>query len=184
MVDNYPDLLRPNSSESIAFEGDNISIPKISRRYRAWTGDPHEYDMRKGQAINFDGQPKFAELVTVKLAELSGWDARWVQTYGTPQADPHLLIDWQNDRVSNQQHAPIADAYVRNQLNNIVQENGGYSGCWDVVLWRQQTILFIECKRSRQDRMKANQIGWIHSAFRVGFHPEQFIVKEWTFLGD
>ena len=182
MAANYPDLLLPDSSASIAFEGNRISVPKIRRRYRGWTDDPLAHDLRKGRPINFDGQPKFAEVVTVKLAELSGWDARWVQTYGTPRTDPHLLTDWQNDRVSNQQHTPITDAYVRTQLNSIVHENGGYAGCWDVVLWRQQTILFIDCKRSRQDRTKANQIKWMRSAFRVGFQPEQFIVKEWTFL--
>lgn len=44
-----------------------------------------------------------------------------------------------------QEHVPIEEAWVNERLHAIAAANGNtYSGCWDVVVWNGDRLVFAE----------------------------------------
>ena len=184
LIAQYPSLLRPTTTETLGLGGLQVLVPKVELHLRPWQGAPIA-DMFGGKPlIDFAGQPVFAELAVYELLRLSGWQARWIETYGAPAASPKCYTAWlPTSSWSQQVHQPIEDASVQSRLQAIAVANGHtFAGCWDVVGWHGTKLLFAECKRRRQDRLRSTQPRWLAASLQAGLQPENFLLVEWDFL--
>ena len=72
---------------------------------------------------------------------------------------------------------------MSNLLQNIAERNGNtYAGCWDIVGWHKEMVVFAELKRRKKDRMQQTQLKWLAAALQVGLKPENFLLVEWDLL--
>lgn len=178
----YPSLLRPTATESILVAGQLINIPKVELILRPWSGAPLINHFNYKPLIDFGGRPMFAELCIYELLRLSCWEARWVETYGAPAATPYLLTNYLDVPLKQQQHQPLTDTWVAELLASIATHNNSrHGGCWDVLGWRGETILFAELKRRKKDRLQTTQPRWLEAGLQAGLQPENFMLVEWGF---
>lgn len=128
-----------------------------------------------------DGRPQFAEVAILRLFEEAGWQGRWVETYGKPALAPALWRAWHPYGPRAQTHVPIEEAWVNERLRAIVAANGNsYSGCWDVVAWKEDRLVFAESKKAKKDRMRSTQWRWMVAAMECGCALEDFLIVEWS----
>lgn len=178
----FPSLLRPTTIEQVLVNGRSCSIPKVELQLRRWEGIPLTNTLNGKPLIDFGGRPVFAELCLYELVRLSGWQARWVEPYGAPAKAPRLLTAWADDQLTAQHHEPIAEPWVASLLQRIANANGGtYAGCWDIVGWHQDQVVFAELKRRRLDRIRSTQLDWLEAALQLGLQSENFLLVEWDF---
>ncbi|MCB2380375.1 hypothetical protein LGH70_22475 [Hymenobacter sp. BT635] len=178
----YPSLLRPTSQESFALPSGPLAIPKAELTLRRWAGAPITNTFGGKALIDFAGRPLFAELCVYELLRLSGWEARWVETYGAPAMRPNHFTAWADDRLGMQQHDPIMEPWVIDSLERIAAANvSSYAGCWDVVGWNGTDLLFAELKRRKQDRVRSTQHRWLEAGLQAGLKPGNFLLVEWDF---
>jgi hypothetical protein len=185
----FPSLLTPKEHEIIRFEGQIIELPKSIVTFKQWKGMPIAYTFGGKPLIDFDGVPIFAELAIVKLFKLSGWQARWVETYGSPDKNPFHFSAWDATKVklTDLSRDMIDDDNILKLLNVISILNSNkhgfsYSGCWDVVGWYNDQILFAESKRTNKDGFRETQYKWLSAGIRSGLNPGNFLVVEWDFI--
>ena len=182
---DYPSLLRPTSTEELLVNKQALHIPKLELRLRRWTGTPILHTFGNKPLIDFSGRPLFAELCIYELLHLSGWQARWVETFGAPALRPSHFTHWKDAALREQQHDSITDQPITDLLRRIAEANGNsYAGCWDVVGWQGTTILFAELKRYKKDRIRATQPRWLEAALTAGLQPENFLLVEWGFAAE
>ena len=184
----YPNLLRPTATETLLLpNGLSVSIPKVELLLRPWVG-PLIADTYNGKPLlDVTGRPLFAELAVYELLRLSGWEARWVETYGAPAANPRCYTTWRPDLTAaerrQQPHQLAADCPLPPALAQVAAANGhSYAGCWDVLGWHRETVIFAELKRRKKDRLQATQPRWLAAGLQAGLSPENFLLVEWDFL--
>ena len=179
----YPSLLRPNTTESLTSNGQNITIPKLELQLRRWEGTSLNNTFGKKPLIDFGGKPVFAELCIYELMLLSGWQARWVEPFAAGAMTPKHLTRWADAGIAGQQHEPITDPAMLSLLHKIAQANGNtYAGCWDVVGWQGEAVLFAELKRHKKDRIRPTQPRWLEASLQVGLQPANFLLVEWDLI--
>ena len=182
-MSEYPSLLRPTATETLIIAGQPTAIPKAQLTFRQWKGAPLSDTLGKKPLVNFAGRPLFAELCVFELFRLSGWDARWVETYGAPAARPSMFTNWSDVPRKQQQHQPLTDAWIIDLLASIAAlNNGSHGGCWDVLGWHGETVVFAELKRLKKDRLQATQPAWLEAGLKVGLQAENFLLVEWDFI--
>lgn len=180
MDENYPSLLRPTATEALPSNGMVLTVPKAELRFRRWEGTPLSNTFGNKPLIDFGGRPVFAELCVYELMRLSGWQARWVETYGAGAMTPNHFTRWVDARLAGQQHEPITDPRLLELLHRIAQANGHtYAGCWDVLGWKGETVLFAELKRLKKDRIRPTQPRWLEAGLQAGLQPTNFLLVEW-----
>jgi hypothetical protein len=95
-------------------------------------------------------------------------------------------VYWLDVPRKQHQHQPLtndADRWVVDLLESVAAHNGSrYGGCWDVVGWHDETIVFAELKRLKKDRVQATQLAWLEVGLRAGLRPENFLFIEWDFI--
>ena len=181
----YPSLLRPTTTEVLTGADRVLTVPKVELQLRRWSGAPVSNTFGNKPLIDFGGRPVFAELCVYELARLSGWQARWVETYGAGAVTPHHFTTWADAGLAGQQHDPIPDPAVQDLLLRIAQANGDtYAGCWDVVCWNGEAMVFAELKRHKKDRIRATQPRWLEAALQVGLEPANFLLVEWDLASE
>lgn len=182
MTNLLPSLLRPNATEQVMVNGQACSVPKVELQLRRWEGASLNNTFNGKPLIDFGGHPMFAEICVYELMRLSGWQARWVCTYGAPAKVPRLLAGWADVQLAAQQQHPIAEPSVVSLLQRLANTNGGsYAGCWDVIGWHQDQLVFAELKRRKQDSIRTTQIGWLEAALQHGLQLDNFLLVEWDF---
>lgn len=67
----------------------------------------------------------------------------------------------------------------RQLINSIRAKTGRHGGCWDVLAWKGDRILFLELKRSKKDRIQHTQDGWLSASLGSGLLHENFALIEW-----
>ncbi|MBL0035362.1 MAG: hypothetical protein IPP26_06230 [Flavobacteriales bacterium] len=66
-------------------------------------------------------------------------------------------------------------------LHAIAEANGNsFRGCWDVVAWKDDRLVFAESKKQKKDRMRDTQVQWMEAALRCEAVVEDFLVVEWS----
>ncbi len=126
----YPSLLRPTTTESILVQGQELLIPKVELTLRSWTGASILNTFGGKPLLDFGGRPVFAEICAYKLARLSGWETRWVETYGAAAMRPNCFTAWANAPLGGQCHVHIADAGISSLLQRMAVANENtYAGC-------------------------------------------------------
>ncbi len=124
----------------------------------------------------------FAELAILNHFTNAGWDCRWIETYGKPKTAPIFLSEWKDGKYNTQSNVPITNITISQLLSDVAKFNGNsYSGCWDVLAWKDDMIIFIESKRKRKDAIRGTQINWLSAALKSGLKPSNFLVVEWVF---
>ena len=183
----YPSLLRPTDFELFAINNKIIKIQKTILTFKKWEGIPITNTFGGKPLIDFDGKPMFAELAILKLFIISGWQARWIETYGASDKNPFHFSDWIDAKLAGQTMDMIQDNPIIELLNAISILNGNnsynsYSGCWDVLGWLNGHIIFAESKRSKKDSFRKTQSNWLLAAINHGLNPCNFLVVQWDFI--
>ena len=111
----------------------------------------------------------FAEPAIMHLFLKDGWEARWLESYGRGQRNIVCLAEWADLPYSRQTECPITNERILNMLHGIATlNNGNYCGCWDVLAWKGDNVIFAESKRSKRDKIRDTQVKWLDAALRYG----------------
>ena len=175
----YPDVFIPTSFEDFTIRDSLIKVPKCLVRFEKWEGVPVKNTFGGKAVVGLDGKPMFAEMAIAKTFIAAGWQARWIETYGKSNIQPICLSDWKDDTYKSQVHDAINDEKILAMLAGIVAINKGYSGCWDVLAWKGDKVLFAESKRKGKDRMRDTQRGWLAACLEYGMKEDDLLVVEW-----
>lgn len=178
----YPEFLKPNAIEVFQIENNSIEIPKCIVNFNKWQGEPVKESFGGKPIIDLNNKPMFAEVAILNLFLQSGWEVRWISTYGSSNKGPKLLAGWADDKYKNQTSEEITDVKVKELLIGIANENNdSYFGCWDVLAWKDEKIIFAESKRKQKDNIRQTQINWLEAGLKFGLKPENFLVVQWDF---
>ena len=179
----YPKFLHPTDFEKFVIAEQVIEIPKCIITFEKWSGKPLNETFGGKPIINFNNKPMFAELAIVEGFKMEGWESRWIETYGKSKKAPIYLSEWKDEKYKEQEDDPIIEEKIIEILSQISLENGEFyfSGCWDVVAWKNEQIIFAESKRTKKDSIRITQTKWLKSALKTGLKPENFLVVQWDF---
>jgi hypothetical protein len=147
--------------------GKTIAVRKHSVLFDAWSSPPIRDTYGGKTVVNLHGEELFAELAILYLVENDGFEGVWVDTYRNRFL--HSMA----------QEGCTLPAWVEARYEEIAAANGSKSGCWDVLAWRGDSVLFVECKRKGKDRIQPTQERWLAAAFQVGVGAESFLICEW-----
>jgi hypothetical protein len=183
MTISFPSLLQPREREIIKLNDQTIELPKSVITFKRWQGHPIANTFGGKPLVDFEGQPMFAELTLMKLFRISGWEARWIETYGASANTPYHFSSWIDGKLTEQPIDSIQEQHVLTMLEEVSSLNGGtYSGCWDVLGWYAGHVVFAETKRTKKDRFRITQYNWLAAGLRAGLTPANFLVVEWDFI--
>lgn len=176
-----PPALTPDDVMELALTVCSVQVPVCRPRFTAYTA-PTGTDRFGGKDLLLvDGRPQFAEVAILRLFEVAGWEGRWVETYQRGVMDPAFLREWNGGAFKTQMQVPIEKAWVIDRLRAIAAANGNsYSGCWDVVAWKGNRLVFAESKKAKHDRMRGTQLRWLEAAMKCGCAVEDFQIVEWA----
>ncbi len=177
----YPESLRPDSTETLKIEESEHYIPKCNILFERWRGASIQNTFGGKTVLNVNSEPSFAEIAIAEIFINAGWDARWVETYGRGNLNPFFLRKWKDDKYKNQVNFPIEEKWVSELLKEIAYNNeGSFSGCWDVVAWKEEQIIFAESKRLKQDSIRQTQFNWLQAGLKSGLNELNFLVVQWS----
>ena len=183
MTNSYPSLLKPTETELFVFNDKTVEIPKVVITFKLWKGIPIANTFGGKPLIDFDGTPMFAELAIMKLFKISGWQARWIETYGASAKAPFHFSNWIDGRLTEQPIDLIQEDNILTMLNGVSLLNKeSYSGCWDVLGWLNEKVVFAESKRTKKDKFRSTQHAWLSAGMAYGLHTNNFLVVEWDFI--
>src|SRR3989344_3673856 len=131
--------------------GAKIPIRKYFLTFNSWKGAPIPNTYNGKAVIDWNSEPLFAELAALRLFQSHGWDGVWVDSYGRKY------------RIGLPDIAePIELPEKQKQLIDSIRAKTGRSGgCWDVFVWKNDQILFIELKRQKKDAIQSSQNEWL-----------------------
>lgn len=150
--------------------GMKVSVPTHQLHFSAWRGKPVADDYGGKTVLNIDGEPLFAELAVLRILENDGFDGVWVDTYG------------KRFRRTMTKDSRMLPARVETVYEAIATRNGQRTGCWDVLAWKNNNVIFVETKRKGKDRIRDSQLKWLDSALHLGIGVEAFSICEWDLL--
>lgn len=170
--ENYLEFIRPYKigNEIFSFSsGENVPIQKYFLDFNLWKGTPIQDTYNNKPIIDWNNEPVFAELAVLRLFQSHNWNGVWVDSYSHGKYRVGLL---------NTEPIQIPTKYNKliQSIRNNVGKNGG---CWDVFLWKDEKILFIELKRFKKDKIQNTQNVWLEASLLNGLQPENFALIEW-----
>ncbi len=178
----YPKLLDPAHTEVFKLGNRTVEIPKCIIQFQKWNGIPVKETFGGKPIVSVDGKPMFAEMAIMTLFKNDGWQARWVETYGRRNIEPICMAEWKDDKYANQKHELINEEKVLETITGIAKlNNNSYSGCWDVLAWKNGAVIFAEAKRNNKDSIRATQNKWLEAGLSFGLQPENFLLVQWDF---
>lgn len=176
----FSDVYDSQSVDIIEFGREKYNILKYELTFYEWKGKAIQNTFGGKTLVDVNGKASFAELAIVDYLQRNGWNARWIGTYGRPPMTPFMLTEWNDVCYNEQVHVPITDIDIHNTLVGIAKLNGNrFSGCWDVVAWKNGNILFLEAKRNKRDRIRSTQIKWLKASLAYGLKCSNFIIIQW-----
>lgn len=176
----YPSLLQPTAKEIFNLTGVDIEIPKCLTKFKAWKGESVKESFGGKSIVCVDNKPMFAELAIVQYFIKNGWQSRWIETYARNKQNPLFLSQWKDDKYKNQENDPIIDKKVLEVLLGIAQyNNNSYFGCWDIIAWQGDNIIFAESKRLKKDKIRQTQNNWLSAGFKYGLQSNNFLIVQW-----
>jgi hypothetical protein len=168
---SYPAALKPKGSQKIELlNGQEIEIAKATPVFSRWKRAPPSDTFGGKPVLEINGELVFAELAILRLLEQAGWEGRWVDSY----RQRFLTGYWPEPQTHD---LPL----LQKAIFDLTQSRaGGTGGCFDVMCWRGNALLFAESKWKDHDRIKDNQRRWLQAALEVGLPLESFLIVEWT----
>ena len=178
----YPKFLTPSEFEIFTINKIDYEVPKCIVKFEKWTGNDIKETFGGKPIVSINEKPMFAELAIMQHFILEGWEGRWIETYGKSKNSPICLSEWKDDKYKNQVHNPILNINVLNLLNKIaIENNNSYSGCWDVISWKNENIIFAESKRTKKDSIRITQNNWLKAGLKSGLSLSNFLIVQWDF---
>ena len=173
---NLLDFLQPHRADDEVFSlssGERILIQKYFLTFHQWTGAPPPYTYGNKAVLDWNGEPVFAELAVLRLFQSHGWDGVWIDSYGGKfRTGLPQVVD------------PVPLPEPQTVLLKLIEARTGRSGgCWDVFLWKANSVVFVEVKRRQKDKIQINQIRWLEKARMCGIEASQFAILEWDVSG-
>ena len=148
--------------------GAKIPIRKYFLEFNAWKGAPIPNTYNGKAVIDWNGEPVFAELAVLRLFQAHGWNGAWVDSYrrkfrvGLPDvAEPTSLPRVQTDLIEM-----------------LREKTGRFGGCWDVVVWKNDVMRFLELKRLKKDAVQDTQVEWLAAGLDSGLSADNFALVE------
>lgn len=135
-----------------------------------------------------DGRPAFAETAIRTMLSAAGFNARWV----TPTSRGFALhlepVVGAVEPFESRETAfllAVRDEVMRRAegLSAAGDESKWRAGCWDVVGFRGDEVVFVEAKQraaSWSDAIRPSQRLWLEVALDMGVLLESFAVFDWT----
>lgn len=160
----------PATSIELPQSGQTVEIATFLREERRWR-EPQPESFRavsNKPALEFDGQPTWAEFVLLRLLERDGWEGVWVKNW-------HGRAFWRD--VADPVALPPSASALFDRIAARAAGRGG--GCWDIFAWRGDDVLFIESKQRGKDRLRDTQRTWLVSALAEGVPLSAFAIVEW-----
>ena len=108
--------------------------------------------------VDVDGEHVFGELAIVLLLAKDGWTALWADTF-------HGRKFWSG--MPHKTEPVFPPSPVKSLYDRIAARKGGPSGCFDVVAWRGERIIWVEYK-GPNDRPNQNESHWLEAALGAG----------------
>jgi len=166
-------FLKPYKIEDEIFSlssGEQIQIQKYFLTFNEWKGAPIPNTYNGKAVVDWNGEPVFAELAILRLFESHSWNGVWVDSYGRKYrvglpgvVEPVELPEKQQELI-----------------DSIHAETGRSGGCWDVFVWKNDQILFIELKRQKKDAIQSSQNEWLEVSLAHSLKLDNFALIEWT----
>ncbi|WP_415280816.1 hypothetical protein [Candidatus Nitrososphaera sp. FF02] len=131
--------------------------------------------------VSYKGDVMFAELAIRRKLIDAGWSAQWI-------SGNYYLEKWIDEPFTKQEKKPLQELPCWNLLSQIdkqcVKLFSGHipnscDGCWDVVAWKDDRILFVESKH--KDTITPSQEKWLAAALSAGLNLDDFIVVKWQY---
>lgn len=166
------EYLSPTSYEELKLPSGTVChIPKCEPVFQLWTGVPLP-DTSGGKAVlEFNGFPVFAEIAILRCLEHAGWQGVWVDTYR------------KGYRITNDEFTSLPSEKLA-LLDQIYDKAQSCSGCFDIFVWRGESILFAESKWKGKDLIRATQLRWLDTALNIGHRVDSFLIVEWDITDD
>jgi hypothetical protein len=181
--ESYPSTLTPDHTEDFVYEGTLYRIPGVTLQFKKWIGDTIANTFGGKPLIDYEGIPMFAELAIQRTAIKGGWNARWVETYASKGGTPYYFTEWSDLPLNQQVVTPLNDTYHEELLANIaLKNNNSFSGCWDVLMWKEQRAVFMESKRFKKDSVRNTQLNWLKAGLATGLRTDNFLIVQWDFI--
>lgn len=115
--------------------------------------------------VAVDGEPLFGELAIVRCFERDGWGALWADTF-------HGRKFW---KTMPHKGSPVRPPdQVLRLYSRIAERKGNPSGCFDVVGWTGERIVWAEYKGPR-DKPNKNEQLWVRAALECGVRPDDLL---------
>jgi hypothetical protein len=177
-----------NAAELVKLlDGSLCKIPKWILVWNTWSGSsmaglPSTYRIKP--LIDWNGVPLYAELAILEIVKSNGWGGVWVDNFHRRfqdcMPDRNTAFDLPSNvaegiRVIRSIYRRISEQYREAKISR-----GEFGGCWDLLCWRGDKLLFIEAKRKSKDRLRQNQAAWLMAALASGKEPSSFRIAEWT----
>lgn len=150
--------------------GEVATVATCSLTLRPWTGASINDTYGNKPVIDSNGEPLFAELAVLRQLRLDGFDGVWVDSFRG------------KFRRAMPPNECLLPALASGIYDNVVAKNGRKGGCWDLLTWKGDEVLFVELKRRGRDAIRENQRKWLDSALSCGLDLKQFLICEWDML--
>lgn len=137
--------------------------------FKKWSGSPIANTYGGKAVLDYQGRPLFAELLALNLYKELGFDGVWVDTYS------------KKFRTGLPENATPVElsAEINVKLQEIVTINKSSKGVWDLLLWKNGELKFVELKRKKKDAIRQSQVEFLNSALKCGYTLHQFEIIEW-----
>jgi hypothetical protein len=118
-------------------------------------------------------QAAFPEIALLGLFQKSGWQGAWVD----------LLHRKFFDKMPNISKGISLSTHANQVLARVTESNGSSrSGVWDLILWRDRTVVFIRViDRDTDITADESHARWLAAGVRAGLSPSQFVVVQWGY---
>lgn len=144
--------------------GLGVDVPRSFVRFIP--SDDGEGSDGGGDTVRLDGEQVEPGGAMQRLLEKAGWQVAQARA---DAAD----IERADHRVTAM---PVK---LREVYDRVVQRAGGPEGCWDLIAWRGDTLMFVKARRWRGSELDANERNWLEAGLNEGLSRSAFLVVEW-----
>lgn len=146
----------------------HIAVDRLS--FRKWTGVRPVSDWNGKPVVGPPDRP-FSELQILTTCEAQGWEGAWVYR---PRK---FLRSWEPRAFAS---VPTKVMVLHDQISSFAGRTGG---CWDILCWRDDQVLFIESKwPDLGDELKPPQAEWLQAALSCGLTNSNFRIIECRYV--
>jgi len=162
-----PEVLTQCGEETLETLDDTaLLVQRFCTTFASYLGDEKIPSYGGKAVIEDDGRPTYAEFATLSLFVRLGWNGMWVDSFQKKK------------RFSLSKEARCPES-VNSLLESIASITGTATGVFDLVLWQERTILFLELKRLARDQIRDTQIRWLKAARSLGIDLNCFAILQW-----